>query len=245
MTRYDVCSPIYLTTEPNERVFGEWHGEVHETSTMEWVQIEQKRNKQVNTVFKSYIQVTRKVEHGYDTLFDVFFKTGIGMSTLLVVPFNLSFEGDDDPVVAQLWNALNPTIEHQVAQVRTLLSRFNVPEDSRYPFLRKFDTIKDLVQVYMAENSENGEYDPQDDPPRDDATNGSSGGANLDLLSEAIIIVTESDSDADADADTDADADADANADADADAYADADADSYAYASAFAYLYAYDFVYDC
>ena len=92
MTRSDVCSPIYITTEPNDHVFGGWRGKVREETTEECVQIEDKSNNKVNEVFKSYLKVTRKVGHGYDVSFDEFSITERGcLKCLRVLPtYNLN-----------------------------------------------------------------------------------------------------------------------------------------------------------
>ena len=65
----------------------------------------------------------------------------------------------------------------------------------------------------MADKSGDYEDESKDNRPSDDAATGSSGGANLELLYEAISLVTKDDADYDDDADDDAGSDADADAD--------------------------------
>ena len=122
---------------------------------MDYVQIEYKRNNKANTVFKSDLKVNRKEVHGYDALLDVFVNNGKEMSIIPTCSINLSFEHDNYKVAEQLWNTGKPIIKSKISQVRTLLYKANVLEDARYPFLRKFDTLKEFVKVYMVKSPGN------------------------------------------------------------------------------------------
>ena len=72
-----------------------------------------------------------------------------------------------------------------------------------------FDSLKELLQVYLDEHPANDDdhsdvdsNDDEDKPPSNDEASGSSGGVNLDLLAEALSLVMESDADAGSDANT-------------------------------------------
>ena len=90
-----------------------------------------------------------------------------------------------------------------------MLSKFNMPDDARSPFLRTFDSVTELLQVYLdvhpANDDDHSDVDSNadaDEPPSNDEASNSSGGANLDLLAEALSLVMESDADAGSDANT-------------------------------------------
>ena len=71
----------------------------------------------------------------------------------------------------------------------------------------------------MAEKSGDDEDESKDNRPSDDAATGSSGGTNIELLSEAISLATKDDADYDSDDNDDTGSDADADADADTNYY--------------------------
>ena len=60
------------------------------------------------------------------------------MSTMPTGPVKLSFEDDNNQLSEPLWNAIKTIINSKVDQVRTLLYKFNVPEDAISIFLCKF-----------------------------------------------------------------------------------------------------------
>ena len=64
-------------------------------------------------------------------------------------PIDLAFGETDNAVVDQLWAEVGPVINSSVGRMEALLSRFGVRAADRSPFLRRFDSASDLLEVYL------------------------------------------------------------------------------------------------
>ena len=81
----------------------------------------------------------------------------------------MSFDDDADPVVDQVCVALQPTISAVGTNMPSLLSTFGVKAADMSPFLREFDSVSDLREVYntflpdYASNNDDEDNDLEDE----------------------------------------------------------------------------------
>ena len=66
-------------------------------------------------------------------------------------------------MVQQLWDALKPIINSQAPAMKVLLARFNVSDEERSPFLRTFDSVEEILNLYRDEQPAKDEQDDIDE----------------------------------------------------------------------------------
>ena len=147
ISRNDVLNARYLTTEPNEHTFGGWRSMRREATVKECIQLEDKRRNKMNAIFESNLAVTRKPGKGYAASFKGFVDSAKNLVGTSRGTVEIDFKSNSS-VVNQLWPIIKSIINSRVSDMKMLLSIFHVKEKSRKPFLRRFDTVDELLALY-------------------------------------------------------------------------------------------------
>ena len=211
MARDDVSKPRYTTTESNEHLFGGWRGERREATTQECTEIEQKRRNKIRAIFASGLKVSRSPKRGYAASFATFVEAAQAAPGVTGGPVNVT--SSSDAAVDLLWEEVKPIINAVSEKMNSLLGRFGVSQDARSCLCRQFDTVLDLLEVYLSRLPRDGGVDMDDDdtPAASISNNGGSGGVNMSSLQELLSEVDERKKPVNVDEDDEEDTDGDSD----------------------------------
>lgn len=219
MARADVSKPRYLTTECNGHIFGGWRGERREATTQECTEIEQKQRNKVKAIFSSGLKVSRDPKRGYAASFATFVEAAQAAPGVTGGPVNVM--SSSDAAVNLLWEEVKPIINAVSEKMNSLLGRFGVSQDAQSCLCRQFETVSDLLEVYLSKLPRDGgvdmmvneEEDAEEDdtPAASSSSNGSSGGVNMSSLQELLLEVDEREESVNVDDDEKEDTDGDSD----------------------------------
>lgn len=209
MARSDVSKPRYLTTECNEHIFGGWRGERREATTQECTEIEQKRRNKIDAVYASNLKVSRDPKKGYAATFSTFVDAAQATTGVEGGPVDVT--STSDAAVDLLWVEVQPIINAVSEKMIPLLDRFDVTPAARSSLCRQFDSVSDLLEVYLSKIPRDGdmEVDEEDATPATSSSSNSSGGVDMSSLQELLSEVDEREKPVNVDDETDGESDDD------------------------------------
>ena len=193
MARSDASKPRCLTTECNEHVFGGWRGERREATTQECTEIEQKRRNKIDAIYAGNLKASRDPKTGHAATFSTFVDAARATTGATGGPVDVT--SSSDPAVDLLWKEVKPIINTVSEKMNALLDRFDVAPAARSSLCRQFDSVSDLLEVYLSKMPR--DVDVEEDVEKDDTpasssnSNVSSGGVGMSTLQELLSEVDE------------------------------------------------------
>jgi hypothetical protein len=118
----------------------------------------------------------------------------------------------DPPAVDLLWKEVKPIINAVSEKMNSLLlGHFGVSQDARSCLCRQFDTVLDLLEIYLSCLPRDGVMDEDDTPTASNSNNSSSEGVNMSSLRELLLEVDERETPVNVDEDDEEDTDGDSD----------------------------------
>ena len=100
-------------------------------------------------MFDSDLQVSRRGK-GYRSTLASFVDPGRTSINEDSVPVNVIYEDSVNSVAKQVWVKVAPIINSLTARMETLLTRFGFRAKNRSPFLKRYASLRDLLETYQA-----------------------------------------------------------------------------------------------
>ena len=145
--RKDVMFPRYCTEEPCEHVFGGWRQEKREATIIELVQIEEKRRRKLEAIYKGDLKINRSRKKGYQATFEDF--VTFNKTEKDSVHKNKGFQGSSHTIVDLLWSDVSKIINSCSNHMKKFLDMFGVDEVSLSPFCKEFKSREELLKEYI------------------------------------------------------------------------------------------------
>lgn len=178
MARSDVTKPRYLTTEPNEHMFGGWREDKREATVQQCCEISTKKRNKMNAVHASGLKVSRDPKKGYAATLDSFVDANVPTGDVTGGRVNVT--DADEPAAELLWEEVRPIINGITRKTRPMLLRFGVKEDELSPFCVELDSLDELLALYL-------EHGPKDDDINADEEDGHEAAGSDDANAADIV----------------------------------------------------------
>ncbi len=185
--REDIVNPRRCTSEPCEHTFGGWRTDRCEATLEETIWIEEKRQRKVNAIYDGGLSVSRDPKKsGYQATWANFVtsdrdsnkKSTDKMGGVAPVAFN------GDNLVDSLWSHVKPIINECSNCMNVLFDKLGVDASEKSPFLRQFDSPRELASVYkdyvFKEGNEGNLYENEEDECYSTATQDMNGNGDID-----------------------------------------------------------------